>query len=333
MQALRHMRSALKSIFWLMVLLIVVVLPATPALAIADPDTLSLDSVYVYRHCLENNDQLYLGEYTCDYSSNPAENITQAFICRLMNGSTELGAVAPYTYFDDGYDQGIFAIYFSSADAPSWSGSYTMKIEGNPALSWSGDPPSASTSTFDSWSSSTSIAETQNELASRILYLADKLELAWSVNLIETEGGASYLASAGETYFVNSIEFLQLMAPGAFSGLQIDPDWETRDFSQTYANQLANSVTSTPLDVGDVGDDFGISQMWTSSILYMVGAGVALFFVARWTGSLKPVSLLLIPIIVVGALIGMIPLVAAVITGFLAVAITVFVLFYSPSGA
>ena len=60
-------------------------------LAIDSPDvSFSIDSVFVYQHCVQENDQLYLVEYTASYTTNPTETITEAFIGRLMNGTTKL---------------------------------------------------------------------------------------------------------------------------------------------------------------------------------------------------------------------------------------------------
>ena len=61
-----------------------VFLIATPVLAIADPDSMSIDSVYVYRNCRETGDQLYLVTYNITYSSPPSESVTEATLRAIL---------------------------------------------------------------------------------------------------------------------------------------------------------------------------------------------------------------------------------------------------------
>jgi len=309
---------------------------ASPVLAAIDPpDTLRIDSVYVYRHCLETNDQLYIVEYTVDYTiANPDENITEAFLGRLMDGTTELKAVAPYAFYDDGYDPGIFAIYFSASDPnlPTWANGYTMKLEGNPTLDWGGTPPSTSVSVFDLWSSSTSISTTQDELAARILYLADQLELAWGINMADSTGTGSYLSDYGAAYFTNAIPNIQAMAPKAFAGGTTPLDWSTKEPVTTYAEDRAESIEDTLLDVTPIAEAWGVSRMWLSSLLFILGGAFLLYAMLSPTGSYRGLTFLSIPLIIAGGYLGMIPMLLTALAGFTAFALSVFILFYHPSG-
>ena len=315
---------------------------ASPALAIDSPDELQINSVYVFQHCLETNDQLYIVEYFVDYDidddpltdDNPDENITEACIGRLMDGVDELGAVAPYAYYDLGYDEGIFAIYFSATDPnlPTWNGDYTMKLMGNPTLDWDPAIPSTSVDVFDLWSSSTGITDTQNELAARILYLADQLELAWGINMVDSTGTGSYLSPYGEAYFTNVILNIQAMAPKAFAGSTTQPQWEYKEATTDYAEDRADSVTDTPLDVTPVAEWWDVSRMWASSLLFMLGGVFILYCMLSPTGSYRPLVLLSTPLIIAGGYLGMLPLLATVLIGFAAFALSIFTLFYHPSG-
>jgi len=317
-------------------------LAASPVLAIGSPDELQINAVYVYRHCLETNDQLYLVEYFVDYDpdsnpatdDNPDENITEAYLGRLMDGLDELGAIAPYAYYDKGYDKGIFVIYFSASNPnlPVWNGVYTMKLEGNPTLDWDAATPSTSVDVFDLWSSSTGIAQTQNELTARILYLADQLEIAWSINMVDSTGTGSYLSSYGEAYFTNAIPNIQAMAPKAFAGSTTQPQWEYKEPTTDYAESRANSVIGTPLDVTPVADWWGVSRMWTSSLMYLLGSIFILFCMLSPTSNYRPLVLLSTPLILAGGYLGMLPLLATVLIGFFAFALSIFTIFYHPSG-
>lgn len=313
---------------------------ASPVLAIGSPDELQINSVYVYRHCLETNDQLYLVEYFVDYDpdldpetdDNPAENITEAYIGRLMDGIDELGAVAPYAFYDGGYDTGVFAIYFSASEAPVWDGDYVIKLMGNPTLVWDAGIPVTSVDAFDLWSSSTSIIETQSELTARILFIADQIELAWGINMVDSTGTGSYLSSYGEAYFTNVIPNIRAMAPRAFAGSTTQPEWEYKEPATDYADERADSVVGTPLDVTEVANWWGTSRMWTSSLLFAIGSIILLYCMLSPTGSYRPLMFLSTPLVIAGGYLGMLPLIATVLLGFFAFALSIFTLFYHPSG-
>lgn len=305
-----------------------------PVYAIDAPDTLTINAVYAYRHCRMDDDQLYIVDYNIAYTGdNPDENITEAFLVRLMNGTTELGSTAPYAYYDDGYARGIAAIYFTSADAPTWQGSYTMVLTGNPTLDWGGDPPSTSVSTFDLWSSSTGQGATEAEVTSRVLYFADLLEVAWSVDLIETVGSGSWLTSYGEDYFSNSIPYLSEICPLVYSASLSTPTYERRDYSQAYATTLRNSVSGTPLDVSDVADLIPIDDIWFTTTMWIGMVCLVVYFGCRKIGSLKPALLLAAPLLAVGALLGWVDLVVVVIAGAAAIGLTAYAFFYQKASA
>lgn len=305
--------------------------PASSVYAIDDPDTISINGVYVYRNCQETGDQLYIIDYTVDYTVNPSESITEAFLVRLMNGTTELGSVAPYSYYDDGYDRGVAAIYFSAVDAPWWEGSFTMKLEGNPTLSWTGDPPSTSVSSFNLWQDN-AISTTQVVLSNRVLWLADQLELAWSVNMVETSASGSYLTSYGENYFPNVIPYLLTIAPYAFAGRTILPEVDRRDFTGDYADDLETGIISTPLDLTPLGSEFGVSRGTITALLYYAAVILFCILAVRRIGSYKPIMLFLLPLVILGAFVG-VPLVITVLFGFCSLVMIGFSLFYRPSSA
>jgi len=314
---------------------------ASPVLAIGTPHDLQINSVYVFQHCLQTDDQLYLVEYFLDYDvdadpetdDNPDENITEAYIGRLMDGVNELGAVAPYAYYDLGYDEGIFAIYFSADDPnlPTWENVYTMKLEGNPTLVWDAGVPTTSVAVFDLWSSSTGIADTQNELTARILYIADQLEQSWGINMVDSTGTGSYLSDYGEAYFTNAISNIRTMAPKAFAGGTTSPEWEYKEATTGYADDRADSIIDTPLDTTPVADWWGVSRMWSSSLLFILGGIFLLYCMLSPTSNYKPLVLLSTPLIIAGGYLGMLPLLATVLMGFAAFMLSIFTLFYHPS--
>jgi len=199
-------------------------IPTPVHAAIAQPDvSFQINQVDVYRHALELNDQLYLVDFTVDYAVNPTEgDLTELFIGRLLNGAAELRARAPYAFEDDGYARGIFTIYFSAPDVVdlgmTWDPavSYTIRLEENPSLDWTGGPDHRETSGFFLWYDGGTVAATQTRLLSRFRALATLLENAWIRDLIETVAGELKLTADGEEYFENTIADVRTMTPELF---------------------------------------------------------------------------------------------------------------------
>lgn len=330
---LKHYKIAIG--IWLGIVLSVL---ALPAYAIDDPDGLTVNGVYAYRHCLEDNDQLYLVDYFIDYSvtGNPTENVTEAYIVRLMNGGAELGNTVPYAYYDDGYGRGIASIYFTAAEVTTlgivWEGAYTIELTGNPTLSWTAAPPSTNVGTFDLWSSSTSQGATENELGARVLYFADILELAWTVDMIESSGLGSWLTSYGEDYFTNSIENLQTICPNIFSAGMTNPIYPERDTNPpAYATALRGGITGTPLDLSAVATIAGLPTIWFTSFIFIGIMAVAAYGVSRIAGSMKPAVITLASLVPVGVMIGWLDLVVAILMGFGAIIAVAYVFFFEKS--
>jgi len=337
---LKHWRkkSRLLAIAVSLALGIIIIVPGI-ALAINLPEVLQINAVWVYRNCMEDNDQLYLIDYTIDYDpdsnpltdDNPDENITEAFLVRLMNGAVELGSTAPYAYYDEGYDRGVVALYFPAADPPGWGGTYTMILVGNPTLAWGTGPPETSVGTFDLWQD-WPISTTQEILSSRILWLADQLELAWAVDMIETTASGSRLTEYGESYFVNVIPDLRTMAPSAFVGQIIQPEVEKREFTGDYSGDLAASVIDTPLDLTPLADAFDLSREVVTTVLYYAAVVIFLALLVTKIRNYKPAILMTVPCIIGGAFLG-VPLVITVLAGFFSLILIAYILFYQKSTA
>lgn len=322
----------------LYVVLLLCLFWAVPVLAIDDPDDLQISSVLAYRHCLEEDDQLYfITEYIgYDPTPVPDETATEAYLAVLVDtdGITQLASVAPYSYYNDGYSLGVIAIYFSAADAPTWNQTYSIKLVGNPTLAWAGDPPEVNAG-IDYWSTSTGISSTQTELASRVLTSAQTLKTAWggSYDMVEETALGTKLTSIGEGYFMNVIPQLRTMAPDTFSSTKMEPDTPIEPtYTQGYASTLAGSVTGTPLDLTDTANALGISRMFLSTMLCLVIFGAFAAIIVPFVG-VKPIIIISTPAIVAGGLLGMIPLALTIGLGAACFMLTAFILFYKPSSA
>jgi hypothetical protein len=301
--------------------------------------TASIDYVYAYQHYLEAGDQLYLIGYTWDYSGvypddYPVETATEAIIIRLMNGSTELGSTSPYAYYRLGYGSGIAAIYFSAADAPTWNQPYTVKIEGNPLLTWTGGSrPNVSQSTFDLWSTSTSVGATAAELWARIQLLAIDLGTKWGTDLIENLGGTNYFTDYGEDYFPSIIPSLRSAIPNAFASQALRATFNREDKGTGYAEDLKSAVEGTIFDWDDLGTKLGVAGTVLLAVAYCAVSIYAVYMGLQYIGSYKPAVLLILVPILVGSKIGILPLMASVMMGVGGAAVTVWALLFDRASA
>lgn len=310
-----------------------VLLFSTPVLAIADPDTYQINNVWVYRNVIEDGDSIYLVDFTLAYDSEPTETATEAFYVQLLDGSIVLAETAPYSYENDGWVRGCVAFYFAADEAPVWGEEYTVKLAGVPTLSWSGSPPSDTVSSFDLWQDSD--PPTSNQLFSeRILWLAYHLDSEWGATytLIEYTSSGVYLSTEGVTYFATTIPNLGDSAIYALADRSIVPELIDHTYTQAYSNTLVTNITDSPLDMTDLGTEFGLSRGATTAALYY---GAVMFFavlLVRRLQTYKPVMLLCVPLVWLGAFLGA-PLVIPILFTFLAFALIAYALFYKPSTA
>ena len=224
-----------------------VIIPSQPVYAIADPDTPpQASAVYVYS--FSDGSVGVLIDYYLDYAVLPDETATEAYMAVFVDtdGTTQLKSVAPYTYVDSGYGRGLIWIPFTAAEVTTYSidsasvADYRVWLIGNPTLAWAGDPPKTIT-TVDQWNTT---GDMPTLLALRVLYYADVLELAWSLDLIEATADGSKLTSLGESYFLNVIPGLRTLAPACFADTTSDPDYIPVSYDTAFG-ATATSGTAT----------------------------------------------------------------------------------------
>lgn len=307
-------------------------LTASTVFAIEDPDTIEINGVYVYRNCIEDEDQLYIIDFTIDYTTNPDEHISEAYDCYLMDDDVRLGSSTPISYFNDGYARGVTSIYFSAGEAPVWEGAYTVRIEGDSDLDWDdGTAPYDTISSFEVWQDF-SIPITQELVSERIIWLADRLDENWSTTytLVTAYTVGIFLSTNGVEYFSRVIANLNVIAPYALADRTIMPELYDPEYTQDYADSLEDDIAESPLDLTDLGSEFGMSRGQITAILYY---GAVLFFAVILVQRMethKPIMLLLVPLVILGAFIG-VPLTITIVVAFLALLMIGFSLFYSPS--
>ncbi len=230
---------------------------AGKALAITDPDTLSVTSVTAYSGVLESGDLLVIVKYDVGYSSLPAETITDTFVGRFLVGGAEVNSVDPVAFNDRGWGVGIFSFYWDASAVTTASieyentnsETYEVAIQGKPTAFV--DPPKV-VSTGLIWRDA---AETIPLLLQDIADLAQELEnnAGWAANeadLVGSTAGQTALTIEGEDYFARAIPNLSSMVPDLFATSLITPTFFERDFGNSYDLNLRAFWDGTPVDDG-----------------------------------------------------------------------------------
>lgn len=323
---------------WILALAIIVMavsllLYAIPVLAIDDPDAMYINSVFAYRHVEELNDVAFLINIDTQYADLPDEIITQSFLVIVVDeDGNQVASAAPYTFVDSGYGLNCVWIRIDADESPEWLADYSVWLVGNPTLDWSGDVPKK-TASVSRWMVSDSIEQTSEFIASRVLYIADQLELEWSLDIIEEVAtGGSALTTTGASYFMNVIPNLRTIAPGAFSSGTIQPVYDDIEYNRDAADALIEEKEDTPLDLSELADTIGISEIALSSGLWFI---VSLFIMGGCVkfGLGKATIIIFDICLVAGTLLGMLDMVVYIALGVVCAILTPFILFYNKSSA
>lgn len=233
-----------------------------PVLAIADPNTPpQVTAVYIYEDLLDDGDMGVFIDYYLDYDPAPGiptEPVTESYLASFIDtdGTTQIGAVAPYTYqgagyTDNGYQRGMVWIYINVADVTAYSidsaniALHKVWLMGNPTVpsGWAGDPPKT-TADIDYWQTS---GDSATLLAIRVLTFAEILELAWGLDMIEVTALGSRLTTAGESYFENVIQNLRTIAPSCFSVSTVPQTQEDLDYSTAFGATIEDGTGTLPV--------------------------------------------------------------------------------------
>lgn len=312
-----------KLLFSLTITLItLVIIPAIPALAIADPDDMEISNIEAYE--TDDGDQLYIVEFSIDYASNPDENANKAFLIRLLDVSDEIVATAPYAFYNDGYSIGLVSFYFNSLDPllPTWeSNQVKAQIIGNPSLSWSGDPPSSTKNKVDSWNDGVSL------LPAYIRFVNQDLESAYSMDLMEMINGALRCNAYGEDYYETVIPNLRGLAPSLFTTTTTSPVYNTDNHTLSGKTSLEARLTGTPFDQSNTATEIGITEMWITTMIWLIFSGIVIFAYGKYIGTVGITWVAAIAL-EVGAFGGWLPTEVAIGLGILGGILVIYPLFF-----
>lgn len=292
---MRILRIFLLSIF--VTALFFVVVPPGRALADqANPDSVPTMTANVYRNLLETGDQLYIFYANIPYGTVPDALVTEAFLWNLIDtdGSTVIGSAIGTAFNDSGYGYNVYSMYFSAADAPTWNQAYTARLSGNPTIF---DTPPIYNFELDSgdFSALTATASVQDELALRILVIAEDLYNRWGLTALNTlilaQETGTVLSLRGETFFRGAIFGLQAMAPSVFQiGVgtitATDREWDTaytENISTQHAGTFVETAQTAGADMFNKGYDL-LSIIFMSVLVVAVVIGNVMITRNVWSG-------------------------------------------------
>jgi hypothetical protein len=182
-------------------------------------------------------------------------------------------------------------MYFTASQVTAlgltWSGTYTMRMDGNPTASWdSGTIPSASASPSANfhWQTSTNQNQTSiyvtNYILSEAQILTTKWNSAYYVLYQNTTTSGTKLSSTGQSYFSNVVPDLSLIAPNALLTAQLALELlRTPVVATPYENTIATdfqgvfyeSATSGTIDtvtfVNGSNAVVGVNTAFTSTMI------------------------------------------------------------------
>lgn len=257
-------------------------LAALPSIA---ADVRQINSLSVFRHLLEEDDFLLVFHYTITHDTPPGYPVGRYYHFRLMDstGEEELGSTSPYPYYDDGYGEGVGALYFSAEDAPGWEGSHIMRIEGNPELHDPVPDPANYPLALSNYSPALTQAENRELLGDYIIEITESLEIDWGVKLTTVLDTGTILNTTGEAYFAGTISGLIYMAPQLFAVQSSVPSDETREWGSDTADAARTRYDDTWVgeSLSALGNFLGVDWQVATSLFVLVGA-IALFGLSAW---------------------------------------------------
>lgn len=300
----------------------------------AQPTTLSIQEVEAFENVREDGDQLYLILYYIVQTST--NNVNQLYIFQLRDsGDDELASATAFPYNEQGYGHGVVAFYLEPDDAPTWESAVSVRIMGNPLVSWNGTAPST-TSSLITWNTGTT-QEMNTEVSAQILNLATQLELSWAVEMTTTTYGITILSDAGAGYFTRVVPYLSEVAPYVLGQYTFTPDYPENKpemgvpYGTDFADELEQGMLGTIFDLTGPARSMGISRGALTAALYYTFVVIFFILLMSQLGMRKGMMLLLWPFVIGGAFIG-VPLIVTILGAFLCLGATVWV-FYRGSTA
>lgn len=218
------------------------VVSAPAALAMGEPDSVSLHDIEVFHDLIVAGDFLAVVPYNIPFTTLPADDIDKTFIFSMIsnNSTAVIGTVSAYPRYNKGYGGGLISFYFSANI--SLNQPYKFRVMENPTYY-----PLPKYWDFIIGEANYATEANQDEaLRAKIIDMAEPLSIEWAVDLLTTtDAGGTVLSTYGELYFLNAVPGLAAMCPNLFA-VQIEaPSYEKRSWSYTIAETLRTKYNGT----------------------------------------------------------------------------------------
>jgi len=307
----------------------------------ADPDQLQIEYARGYENLKEDGDLLIVGKYNIEYSSIPTHPVTETFLFRFIDPATgtELQSVEATAFNNLGYGKGAFAFYFDEAEVTAQSitfgGTYTAKIQGNPAAFPS--PPTIETTTITWRPTIANVFHLNND----VVDIAQELEIAWisdSVILLATAFSGLVFTTEGELYFEQVIPNLRNILPSLFTGSVTQPNFDEID--ATFNQDLEASIDAQDQWRGDwvaytddLATKFNVPAeiVRTAAWFFFSGVIALAFFVASKNTTF--VMIILALLFTLGGLLNLVNVVLIALSTFGLAVMVMWQLFYNRASA
>lgn len=252
----------------------------TTALAMDEPDSVSLHDIVVYQNLITSGDMFFIVPYSIPFTTIPDDRINETFLFRMFSANlTEVGAYMPYPYHDLGYGSGILQFYLPSGgieDEP-----YIFRVQQSPVFY-------VSPQTWDfaiGPANYSQAADQSAALKAKLIEVATDLSLEYNVELLTTDEGVVTLSTYGEIYFLNAAPGLNTMCPEMFSMRMRTPDYTRRSWDSTVATTLETRFPQgTPVGEFMIGTAglFSTDTSTTMNILSVILFAVVFFTSVKW---------------------------------------------------
>lgn len=309
------MRSRLFNLIQVVCLSLVLILSILPypVNAVADPTSVSIVSTKVFQNVFATGDQLFFVEYDVAYGVDPTEHAHDTYLMQIFDGAT-LKAQKALSY----YDLHIVALYMNSTQTTVvWGSAITIKITGNPSVFFpSGTPSYSRLLASTDWIEDVPTNSTHTYLGTYVLGIAQDLEDNWPVDpttglpLIYLLSADNLLSSAGALIFGECIPGLETVCPEIYETSTTSVTFTPATNQQNGALQTsANLLTGARLQgvINGLATWTGASASMVGIFGLIIGMLILLGRVFTATGSSTIAVVASIPVLFIGAAIGIIP--------------------------
>jgi len=281
--------------------------------------------VEFYRNLLVTGDTLVIGRYNLSYTVVPTEAATQAYLLELVDSTGNVTIVTqPVNFYNKGYSDGAFSMYLPSG--VTWGGAYTIRIQGNPTLAWTGVIPLIDMADF-TWNTSNS------GIGTKVLTYASLLETSWGAvvwDLVTPYSTGNKLTTLGSSYFTQVIPNLRTIAPEVFPISEQSPQFQRTTHTLAFETELLGIWDLTAYDTYFTNLSAYIET--SAGVLKLIVFAI-LFFAVVWvvigaTHTAWSIPILTTPTVYFGNVSGLLPLGLTMLYTSCYILLGVFVFFY-----